>query len=426
MAVQREWLDKDYYKVLGVSKDASEKDITKAYRKLAKTYHPDANPGSEEKFKEVAAAYDVLGDATKRKEYDQVRKLSNGARNPFGNSWGGRGTSGYRVENTEDFHDILSDALGGIFGRGRSNQRGSAGPRRGMDIEAPLTLSFIDAVNGVTAAVNVPSQEPCRTCNGTGAAPGTKPTACKRCNGKGIIDDNQGMFSLSKICPNCGGKGVIVEHACPTCNGTGKALSNRSINVRIPPGVENGQRILVKGKGYTGYNNGPSGDLYVNVQVTPHPRFGRAGRNVTVTVPISYPQAVLGGSIVVPTLSKPLTLKIPPGTQSGKVFRVRGWGVPASGHNSSGDLLVTVHVDVPQNLTREQRHAIEELSKVIPPAGAGDPNDVGGGSRASERSNNGASSARTGSGAAKTGRSDDRTGRSTGKVTDPDGKVGSR
>ncbi len=439
MAVQREWLDKDYYKVLGVSKDASEKEITKAYRKLAKTYHPDANPGSEEKFKEVAAAYDVLGDATKRKEYDQVRKLSNGARNPFGNSYGSRGTSGYRVENVGDFHDILNDALGGIFGKSRSNQRGSAGPRRGMDVEAPLTLSFIDAVNGVTAAVNVPSQEPCSTCHGTGAAPGTKPTACKRCNGKGIIDDNQGMFSLSKICPTCGGKGVIVEHPCPACNGTGKAMSNRSVNVRIPPGVENGQRIVVKGKGYAGYNNGPPGDLYVNVQVTPHPRFGRAGRNLTVTVPVSYPQAVLGGSVTVPTLAKPLTLKIPLGTQSGKVFRVKGWGVPASGHFSAGDLLVTVQVDIPQNLTREQRLAIEELSKVLPPAGDNNRNGTDGNSSATSTtgrtSATGTSAAKAGGSAAKsggagvggnTGRSDGKARRPDGKASRPDGKVGSR
>ncbi len=413
--MQREWLDKDYYKVLGVSKDSSEKDITKAYRKLAKTYHPDANPGSEEKFKEVAAAYDVLGDAAKRKEYDQVRKLSYGARSPFGNSWGSKGTSGYRVENMGDFHDILNDALGGIFGKGRSTQRGSAGPKRGMDVEAPLTLSFADAVNGITTAVNVPSQEPCSTCRGTGAAPGTKPAACKRCNGKGIIDDNQGMFSLSKICPNCGGKGVIVEHPCPSCNGTGRAMSNRSINVRIPPGVENGQRIVVKGKGYTGYNNGPPGDLYVNVQVTPHPRFGRVGRHVTVTVPISYPQAVLGGSIVVPTLAKPLTLKIPPGTQSGKVFRVKGWGVPASGHLGPGDLLMTVQVDIPQNLTREQRQAIEELSRILSPAGDGTP-----------AGHAGADATRAGNDATKSGNTDGRASRSSEKAGNPDGKVGSR
>jgi molecular chaperone DnaJ len=371
MAVQREWLEKDYYKTLGISKEASEKDITRAYRKLAKKYHPDANPGSEEMFKEVAAAYDVLGDASKRKEYDQVRKLTNGAKNPFGTTFGSKGGTGYRVEDIGDFHDILSDALGGIFGKGRSGQRTTGGPRRGMDVEAQLNLSFEDAVNGITTAVNVPSQEPCSTCHGTGAAPGTKPVTCKRCSGKGVIDDNKGMFSLSKICPTCGGKGVIVEHPCPACNGTGKASSSRSVNVRIPPGVEDGQRIVVKGRGYSGHNNGPSGDLYVNVRVAPHARFGRRGRNITVTLPITYPQAVLGASVPVPTLMKPLTLKIPPGTQPGRTFRVKGWGVPANGHLSAGDLLVTVQIQVPQSLSREQKAAVENLAKMLDSSGDG-------------------------------------------------------
>jgi len=355
MAPQREWFEKDYYKVLGVSDTASDKEITRAYRKLAKQYHPDANPGSEDRFKDISAAYDVLGDEARRKEYDEVRRLGPVA-NPFGGASSGPGFN-------STFHvDDLSDLLGGIFGRaGRTGRaRGPAGPRRGEDLEAELHLSFIDAVRGITTTVNVTSDVACSTCGGTGAAPGTSPVICSACGGRGVINDNQGLFSFSQPCRECGGTGMRVETPCRTCRGLGVERRARQVKVRIPAGVEDGQRIRVKARGGAGANGGPPGDLFVVVRTDRHSLFGRQGKNLTLSVPVSFPEAALGATITVPTLDKPVNLKVPAGTRSGRTFRVKGQGVPAA--NGAGDLLVTVEVAVPQKLSDAERDAIQALA----------------------------------------------------------------
>lgn len=359
MPAQSEWFEKDYYKLLGVGEKASEKEITRAYRKLAKQHHPDAHPGSEEKFKEISAAYSVLGDPTKRKEYDEVRRLG-----PIGATFGGRGgRSGapgggfnFRIDDIGD----LGDLLGGMF-RGERRTRGGTGPQRGLDMEAELHLGFEDAINGVTATVNVVSDAVCRTCTGTGAAPGTKPRTCPTCRGRGVVDDNQGMFSLTMPCTICKGTGRLIEKPCTTCNGNGIERRARAIKARIPAGVENGGRIRLKGRGAAGRNGGPAGDLFVIVRVAPHPLFGRRGRDLTLTAPITFPEAALGADIAVPTLSGPVTLRVPPGTCGGRTFRVRGRGIaPAKGQ--AGDLLVTVQVEVPSKMTSEERAAVQALA----------------------------------------------------------------
>ncbi len=357
MTVQREWIDKDYYQVLGVPSTASDKDLTRAYRKLAKQYHPDANPGAEDRFKEITAAYDVLGDPAKRKEYDEVRRL--GTRGIGG--FGGAGGTTFRVEDMSNLGDLLG-GIGTVFGRNRASR--NAGPRRGTDLEAVLHLSFQDAVRGVTTGVNVSGEATCARCNGTGAAPGSMPVTCRRCAGRGVLDDNQGLFSLSRVCPDCGGRGTTIDKPCSECRGTGVTRRTREVKVRIPPGVEDGQRIKVKGRGTPGRNNGPAGDLYVTVHADRHPLFGRKGRNLTIEVPLTFAEAALGATITVPTLDQPVTLKIPPGTPSGRTFRVRGRGVSAGAGRGAGDLLVTVQVAVPKELTPEQKSLLEELAKV--------------------------------------------------------------
>ncbi|HXQ44821.1 MAG TPA: molecular chaperone DnaJ [Acidimicrobiales bacterium] len=357
MAAQREWLEKDYYQTLGVSATATDKELTRAYRKLAKQYHPDANPAAEDKFKDISAAYDVLGDATKRKEYDEVRRL--GAAGFGGGGFGGPGGSTFRVEDLGD----LGDLFGGLGGFGGRRSRG-AGPRRGGDVETELHLSFEDAVRGVTTSVNVAGEARCETCHGNGAAPGTQPVTCPMCHGTGALQDNQGLFSLSRVCPQCSGRGTIIETPCPTCRGTGVTRRTRAVKVRIPAGVEDGQRIRVKGRGAAGRANGPAGDLYVVVHVESHPLFGRRGKNLTLTVPVTFAEATLGTTITVPTLDDPVTLRVPPGTPSGQTFRVKGRGVPSGGRRGGGDLLVTVEVTVPKKLTDEQRSAVEALARV--------------------------------------------------------------
>jgi molecular chaperone DnaJ len=349
MSVQREWLEKDYYKVLGVSGSASEKEITSAYRTLAKKLHPDANPGdstAEERFKEVSAAYDVLGDPSKRKEYDEARRLG-GGRMPFSQPGGGPGV---RFDVSD-----LSDLLGGAFGR----KRPAGGPKRGADLEAELHLSFAEAVEGLETAVNLTSDVACEMCSGTGAAPGTTPVICSTCHGRGVQDDNQGLFGFSRPCSGCRGTGMRVEVPCPQCKGSGVDRKPRRIKVRIPPGVADGQRVRFKQRGGAGRDGGPPGDLYVTVQVAPDSRFGRSGNDLTTTVPVSFPDAALGATISVPTMDGPVTLRLPAGTRSGRTFRVKGRGV------KGGDLLVTVEVTVPTTLTDGQRTLIEELRATL-------------------------------------------------------------
>jgi molecular chaperone DnaJ len=360
MPAQREWFEKDYYKVLGVSDSSSEKDIKAAFRKLSKQHHPDSG-GDEAKFKEISAAYDVLGDGAKRKEYDEVRRLG-----PVGQAFGGGGPGFTTTFNVDD----LGDLFGGLFNRVRGTGRRGApgtGPQRGADLEAELHLAFGDAVRGITTSVNITSDVVCHTCSGTGAAPGTSPIVCPNCHGRGVTDENQGFFSFSSICRECGGSGMKVETPCPTCHGSGVERGARQMKVRIPPGVQDGQRIRLKGKGGAGANGGPSGDLYVLVHVGAHKLFKRRGNDLTLNVPLTFPEAALGATVKVPTLDSPVTLRMPPGTRSGRTFRVRGQGVPVPG--KPGDLLVTVDVEVPEELTDEEKAAIEALAH----ASAGDP-----------------------------------------------------
>jgi len=368
MAPQREWFEKDYYKALGVSDSASQKEITKAYRKLARQHHPDTNQGeakSEEKFKEISAAYDVLGDAEKRKEYDEVRRLGPMA-SGFGGAPGpGGGPQGFSFMG--DSADI-NDLLGGLFGRvrrgGRGGPGGGPGPQRGEDLEAELTLAFDDAARGITTSLYLTSDAACSTCHGTGARPGTHATTCPVCNGRGVLDDNQGLFSLSTPCRNCGGLGHIIEDPCPTCRGTGIERREREVKVRIPPGVDDGQRIRLKGRGGPGRNGGPPGDLYVSAKVLPHKVFGRKGLDLTLRVPVTYPEAAIGAQIEVPTLEgAPVKLKINPSVSLSKPRRVKGRGI--SNGKTTGDLLVTFEVVVPARLTAEEKKLIEDLANVM-------------------------------------------------------------
>jgi molecular chaperone DnaJ len=369
MAPQREWFEKDYYATLGVSKDASEKEITRAYRKLAKEHHPDANPNNtkaEERFKEISAAYDVLGDAAKRREYDEVRRA---AASGFGGFGPGGASGGF---NAGDFGggDFrfetdgggLGDVLGNLFGTGRKGRAGrGTGPRRGGDLEAEVHLSFDDTVTGATIGVQLTGAAPCTGCGGTGAAPGTAPKVCPDCGGAGTRAVDQGPFSFSQVCNRCAGAGRIVETPCPRCGGGGSESRTREVKVRIPAGVADGQRVKVKGKGMPGRNGGPPGDLYVNVRVSGHPIFGRRGNDLTVRVPVTYSEAALGADVKVPTLDDPVTVRIAPGTAHGKVLRVRGRGMPKPG-GGTGDLLVTVEVVVPHELTDAQREALSALA----------------------------------------------------------------
>jgi molecular chaperone DnaJ len=290
MAPQREWFDKDYYDVLGVPQSASEKDVARAYRKLAKQYHPDANSGNkdaEERFKEISAAHDVLGDAEKRKEYDEVRQMvASGARpGGFGGAGGpggfGGGFQNVRFEDAGDmggFGDILGNLFGGR-GSGRQRGRAPAGPQRGQDLETELHLDFLDAVHGATTSVSITSEAPCSVCGGSGAKPGTLPDVCPTCGGSGAVAVDQGPFSFSQVCPTCGGRGSIVKDKCKHCKGRGVEVRPRTVKVRIPAGVDDGQRIRVKGRGTPGLNGGPAGDLYVVVHVAPHTIFGRSGKS---------------------------------------------------------------------------------------------------------------------------------------------------
>jgi molecular chaperone DnaJ len=372
LAAQREWLEKDYYQALGVSKTATDKDVARAYRKLAKQYHPDANPGSEERFKEISAAYDVIGDPAKRKEYDEVRAMTahGFAGNPFGGAGGAaaNGAGGFTNFKVDDLGDLLGNIFGRNARRGRQPAGAGHGPQRGQDVQAELHLSFADAVRGVTTSVNVMSEAACSTCGGTGAASGTTPVVCKVCNGRGVVNENQGMFSFSQPCTACAGTGLQIEHPCPNCNGRGTERRPRQVKVRIPPGVEDGQRIKVKGRGGAGLYGAAAGDLYVVVHIAPHPLFGQKGKDLTVRVPITFAEATLGTTVGVPTLSgKAVNVKVPPGTRSGRVFRVAGQGVPATG--KTGDLLVTFEVDVPAKLSGDERRAVEALAKASASSG---------------------------------------------------------
>jgi molecular chaperone DnaJ len=365
----KDFLEKDYYKVLGVGKTASADEIKKSYRKLARKYHPDANKGdsgAEERFKEISEAYNVLSDDKRRKEYDDARSLFGGGVRMPGSGGGG---GGYNFDLGDLFGGgtsgggtggRLGDLLGGVFGGGRSSQQR---PRRGADVETEASLSFGDAIDGATVSLHLAGEGSCKACMGTGAKAGTVPRVCPTCEGTGQGSRNLGNFAFSEPCKTCRGRGLVVDDPCPVCSGSGRAMSTRTIQARIPAGVGDGQRIKLKGKGAPGERGGPAGDLYVRVHVSSHPVFGRSGHNLTVTVPVTFPEAALGAEIKVPAhRGMPVSIRIPPGTANGSTFRVRGKGVRRS-DSTVGDLLVTVDVQVPRNVDGEAREALEAFRK---------------------------------------------------------------
>ncbi|MBW3601687.1 MAG: molecular chaperone DnaJ [Actinobacteria bacterium] len=361
---ERDYFEKDYYALLGVSKDASQADIAKAYRKLARRLHPDVNPDpqAEARFKEVGEAYGVLSDAKKRAEYDQIRQMVDAGVGygpggfPGGAPGGGPGGEAF------DLGDLLGDLFGergGGFRRG--GRGGAAGPRRGRDAETDVRMSFEDAMAGVTTTLRVAGRAPCGTCMGSGARPGTRPVPCPTCRGTGSVISDQGLFSFSEPCRACAGTGRQIPDPCPTCRGAGTQVRDREIRARIPAGVRDGARIRLKGRGEAGANGAPPGDLYVNVHVDPHPLFGRRDDDLLITVPITFSEATLGAQVKVPTLDEPVTVKVPAGTSSGRTFRVRGRGAPTRG-GGRGDLLVTVEIAVPRRLSRSQRRILEDFA----------------------------------------------------------------
>jgi molecular chaperone DnaJ len=360
--VRREWFEKDYYQVLGVPKNASATEIKKAYRKLAQQHHPDANPGNEqaeERFKEISAAYDVLGDDEKRKQYDQVRDMASSGFGPGGFQGGGAGgfPGGARVR-FEDLGD-LGDLFGGLFGGTTRGARTTSA--RGADLETAVTISFEQAMEGTTVPVTIQGPAPCETCHGNGAAPGTSPTTCPRCAGAGAVAINQGLFQMSQTCPRCHGSGRVIETPCPTCGGSGSQRRTRSFQVKVPAGVQDGARIRLARRGEPGPAGGQPGDLYVRVHVRPHRFFGRKGHDLTLELPVTYAEAALGANVHVPTLNGPVTMKVPAGTADGRTFRLKGKGAPK--RSGRGDLLVTTRIEVPRKMSKAEKELLKQLQE---------------------------------------------------------------
>lgn len=375
---QREWADKDYYADLGVSKSAGQEEIKKAYRKLARDNHPDTHPGdpkAEERFKKVSEAYSVIGDADKRREYDELRSALAGGGFRFPGAGGGFGGGGFTTGGPGaggasgpggaggfDFNvsDIFGEGGGGggfgDFLNGFVNRGGGAGgagratrPRRGADVETEITLDFREAAKGVTIPLQLTNPSPCTTCHGSGAKPGTHPVTCGTCHGSGFTNEQRGAFGFSAPCPDCGGQGTKIEDPCPDCSGTGVTTRRRTITVRVPAGVVDGQKVRLAGQGEAGLRGRPAGDLFVTVHVRPDEIFTRSGDDLEVTVPVSFGELALGGTITVPTLDGKVRVRVPAGTADGRTLRVRGRGVPKRS-GTPGDLLVTVRVQVPPKL----------------------------------------------------------------------------
>jgi molecular chaperone DnaJ len=351
----------DHYKVLGVERKASADEIKKAYRKLARQYHPDKNPGdakAEERFKQISQANDVLGDPDKRKDYDRALL------NPF--SQAGRGGTGQPGFDASGFGDILSD----LFGQATRGRGGAGGPQRprperGRDLEAEISIGFDQAIHGAEVPISVPTYERCGTCHGTGAKPGTAPKVCPRCQGRGIESEGQGLFSISQPCSQCGGAGTIIEQPCPTCQGHGRRRTVKRYRVNVPAGARDGSKVRLPGKGEPGPSGGPSGDLYVVTRVQDSPVFVRKGENVEVEVPLTIPEALRGANIEVPTLDGRKTLRVPPGTRPGTVQRLRGLGPQRFGKPGRGDIHYRFILDLPDRLTAEQEAAVDGLAKVF-------------------------------------------------------------
>ncbi|MGH3673186.1 MAG: molecular chaperone DnaJ [Pseudonocardiaceae bacterium] len=375
----REWIEKDFYAELGVSSTASAEEIKKAYRKLARELHPDANPGdtrAEDRFKSMSEAYGVLSDPDKRKQYDEARSLFNGGFRPGGGGFGGQG--GF------DLGDLfgaagggrggdaggLGDLLGGLFANRGGTPGGAAGasrPRRGTDIETEIRIDFTEAVRGATVPLRIASPASCGSCHGSGARAGTVPRVCPVCGGTGLITRSQGAFALSEPCRDCRGTGRIIDDPCAECGGRGVSNRMRTLTMRVPAGVADGQKIRLAGQGEPGMRGAPAGDLYVLVHVTPHPVFGRSGDDLTLAVPVSFPELVIGTTLTVPTMDGPdmsgtVKLKVPAGTANGRILRVRGKGI-ARRQGKTGDLLVTLQVQVPGKLDRKAREALEAYAQ---------------------------------------------------------------
>ncbi|MDG9678850.1 molecular chaperone DnaJ [Micromonospora sp. DH14] len=377
----KDWIEKDFYAVLGVDKAASADDIKKAYRKVARESHPDHNPGdpkAEERFKAASEAYNVLSDSGRRREYDEMRSLfgsgafrrnARGGGQPGGMPFDvsdmfGGGGGGDRRFGGAGFQDLFSSIFSGGQAGGQAAPRG---PARGRDVETEVALDFGDAVRGVTLPLTLRAPGVCDTCHGNGAKPGTQPQTCPVCHGAGVTTRNQGSFSFSEPCRNCQGVGTVVEEKCPECHGSGGVTKTRTMNVRFPAGVADGQRIRLAGRGEPGERGGPAGDLFVHVKVRPDELFGRTGDDLTLSVPVTFAEAVLGTDLRVPTLDGAVTLRVPPGTPSGRVLRARGKGVVRR-DGQAGDLLVTLDVVVPARLSDEARTALESFAEQTPPA----------------------------------------------------------
>jgi molecular chaperone DnaJ len=348
------------YEILGVSKTASPDEVKKAYRKLAREYHPDRNPGdasAEERFKEVQGAYDLLSDPEKRKQYDAFG--SGNGRNPFAG-----GNANFQDFDLGDLGD-LGDLFGGIFGgreRGRGRRQTQA--RRGNDFEVVVNLSFDDSLKGVETKIPVTLDSACSECHGSGAKPGTAPIICPECKGRGVVSESQGFFALSQPCPRCRGNGTVIEDPCPRCHGSGREERTRRYTVKIPAGVKDGTRIRLKGKGEAGFNGGEAGDLFVVTKVEPSKLYERRGDDLVVNVPLTYAEAALGATIEIPTPDGPVSLKVKAGTQDGTLLRVKGKGAPKLKGSGRGDVLARTVVTVPKRLKKRERELLEELQKV--------------------------------------------------------------
>jgi molecular chaperone DnaJ len=350
---------RDYYEVLGVTKSVTPEELKKAYRKLALQFHPDRNtgdPDAEEKFKEATEAYEVLSDPKKREAYDRFGHQ--GVQGGF--------AGGFNPDTFADFSDIFgdfSDFFEGLFGGGRRARR-PGGAARGEDLRYDLELSLEEVAHGVEKKIDVPRHESCESCNGNGCAPGTNPATCATCNGMGQVRFSQGFFSVSRPCPRCGGRGVIIESPCPTCSGAGRTLKRKKLSIKVPPGAETGLRLKVTSEGERGVRGGPPGDLYIFITVSPNELFERDGDDIVCEVPVSFVQAALGADIEVPTLFGKARMKIPAGTQTHKMFRLRGKGLPNLRQHGQGDQFVRVVVETPTKLTQRQKELLEEFAKI--------------------------------------------------------------
>lgn len=359
---------RDYYEVLGVQKGAAEQEIKKAYRKLAKANHPDLNPGdaaAEARFKEINEAYEVLSDSTKRARYDQFGFA--GVDPSYGGGGGGFGGGFSGDFDFGDLGDIFGSFFGGGFGGGSARNRN--GPQRGESLRMGLTITFEEAAFGCEKEVSLDRVEQCETCGGSGAAPGTSPETCSNCGGSGTVQQRRqtpmGVFATTSACPRCGGRGKIISSPCSSCNGSGQTRKRKTVKVSIPAGIDNGQIVSLRGQGNAGKNGGPAGDLQIVITVQPHQLFQRDGSNVYCDAPITFTQAVLGGELEIPTIDGKVKYDIPEGTQTGTTFRLRGKGIPNVNGRGRGDQYVTVHIETPRSLTREQKEALRKFSDTL-------------------------------------------------------------